>query len=240
MHFSFCSQTHLTPTPLPPSAQSQVHPKHKPHKKQVEPNKPNRLPQKNLSTQIHVEQEQGRGQIEHHVPNERRRVQREGRGVNRHEADHEGRDERPGGEDRAEAGPVLTAADGGDGGENVRRAVAEGEERDGGHARRQIEGESELGGDEREVILGGLDEDVEEEEEDEREGGERKDRVLAEEADVEVEVVEEAIGVGDGGARRVLGGEEGPVGVYGKWGGVVWGLGIWGCEEEEEEGGDEC
>lgn len=90
------------------------------------------------------------------------------------------------------------------------------------------------------MILGGLDEDVEEEKEDEREGGERKDGVLAEEADVEVEVVEEAIGVGDGGARRVLGGEEGPVGVYGKWGGVVWGLGIWGCEEEEEEGGDEC
>lgn len=60
---------------------------------------------------------------------------------------------------------------------------------------------------------------------------------------MEVQVVEEAIGVGygGGGARWVFcwGGDEEPVGGYEKWGGVVWGIGIWGCEEEEEEGREE-
>lgn len=201
------------------------------------------MPQINLGAQIHIEQEQRRRQIKHHVPHKRRRLERKGRGVNRHKPHHERRHESAGGQNRAEPGSVLPRPDRRDRGKDVRGAVSEREEGDGGHAGGQIEGKNELGGDEREVILRCFDEDVEEEEEDKREGGEREKWVLAEEAEVEVEVVKEAIGVGygGGGARWgfCCGGDEGPVERYGRWVRVVWGIGSWGCEEEEEEEGEE-
>jgi hypothetical protein len=75
------------------------------------------------------------------------------------------------------------------------------------------------------VVLCGLDEDVEEKEDEEGEGKDREKWVLAEEAGV----VEEGIG-GGVGARRWRLGEEGSVGDMTKREGIGWGF-----EKKEEE-----
>lgn len=67
--------------------------------------------------------------------------------MDRHEPDHESRDEGSRRQDRPEPRPVLSAAEGGGGGEHVGGAVAQGEESDGGHAGGEAESVGELGGD---------------------------------------------------------------------------------------------
>ena len=186
------------------SAQTHVHIKHKANKEQVKANEANGLPQINLGAQIHIEEEESGDEVEHDVPDERGRVEGEGRGVDGDEPDDEGGDEGTGGEDGAEAGAVVAAADGGEGGEDVRGAVAEGEEGDGGDGGGEVEGDDEPGGDEGEVVLRGFDEEVEEEEEEEGEGDERECTVVV-------------VIIGGGG-------EEGAAGDCGGRGGVVWGV----------------
>ena len=97
---------------------------------------------------------------------------------------------------------------------------------------------TELRDDDREAILGSLDKDVEEEEENEGEERDGDEMGLVESAEMEGKVVEEAIGGGfkTGGARSGGGGgvEERPFGDYRERGGVAWGE-MWGSEEEEEE-----
>lgn len=100
---------------------------------------------------------------------------------------------------------------------------------------------TELRDDDREAILGSLDKDVEEEEENEGEERDGDEMGLVESAEMEGKVVEEAIGGGlkTGGARSGGGGgvEERPFGDYRERGGVAWGE-MWGSEEEEEEDGE--
>lgn len=101
---------------------------------------------------------------------------------------------------------------------------------------------TELRDDDREAILGSLDEDVEEEKENEGEERDGDEMGLVESAEMEGKVVEEAIGGGlkTGGARSGGGGgvEERPFGDYRERGGVAWGE-MWGSEEEEEEDEEE-
>ena len=101
---------------------------------------------------------------------------------------------------------------------------------------------TELRDDDREAILGSLDKDVEEEEENEGEERDGDEMGLVESAEMEGKVVEEAIGGGlkTGGARSGGGGgvEERPFGDYRGRGGVAWGE-MWGSEEEEEEDEEE-
>lgn len=86
----------------------------------------------------------------------------------------------------------MSVAEGGERGEDVGSAVAEGEEGDGGHAGREVEVRGEFSSDDGEVVLCGGDEDVEVEEEEECEGRDSERGVVGEDA----VVVEKAIGFG--------------------------------------------
>lgn len=81
--------------------------------------------------------------------------------MDRHEANHKGRDKGACGEDGPESSPGLAGADGCDRREDIGCSIAEGEEGNGSHAGGEVEVGGELGGDKGEVVLGSLDEDVE-------------------------------------------------------------------------------
>lgn len=139
----------------------QIHSKHERNEEEVEGDEGDGLPQVNLGGEVDAEERHGGDEVEGDVADEGGGVEREWRGVDGHEAHDEGGDEGAGGEYGGEAGAVVAGAEGGEGREEVGRAVAEGEERHGGHAWREVEEGRERGGHCGEVVLRGLDEDVE-------------------------------------------------------------------------------
>lgn len=169
---------------------TRIHPNHKCDEEEVKRDEADGLPEVDLGAEIDIEEPRRGNEVEEDVAGEGCGVEREGRGVDGDDADDEGRDEGAGGEDGAEAGAGAAGSDGGDGGENVGGAVAEGEEGDGAHGGGEAEAGGEGGDDDGEVGVGGLDEEVEVQHEDHRQQGDGEEGVAAENAGVEVRVVE--------------------------------------------------